>query len=286
MIHISILLLSFIIGIIITIGLLVQNRYNKNYTDIISNSMKMPYITKKTIVIFILVLIPIEVYILSNIQENFLQYIMLLSGFLLLSFTGYIYTHSKIGTMLGPAYVFLYLYYWNIYTFNIIAALLVIGVLLFLNLCLRWNNIKLIASLILIADFFLVYITKDMISFAQKVMLFELPNMIIIYTKIDSVFLGLGDILLAGLLCLKISEVKDYSMKKTKFLIWIMCLFTYPLFVCIKIFLASSAPATFVVVTAFTFSYVLINAPEYLQKIKYDRERARCIGDNLYTKPP
>jgi hypothetical protein len=86
MIYISLLLLSFIIGIIITIGLLVKNRYSKNYTEIISKSMKMPHITKKTIVIFILVLIPIEVYILSNIQENFLQYIMLFSGFFIVKF--------------------------------------------------------------------------------------------------------------------------------------------------------------------------------------------------------
>lgn len=267
MIYFSIFLLSFIIGVIITIGLSIKNRYDKNYADIIIKRMETPNVTKKTILIIMLILIPIEVYLLSNLPEHFFKYVMLSAGLLLLSFTGYIYTYSKTGLLLGPVFIFLYTYYWNIFTFNMVAMIWAVGVILFLDIYLKWDNIKQITILFLIVDFVLVYVTKDMIDVAQKVMLYELPNMIIIPDGLLSAGLGLGDISLAGLLCLKISEEKKYNIRKTQIFTWTLCLFTYPLFLLMKLYFPGGAPATFMIVSAFIFSYLAVNAPEYIRKI-------------------
>jgi presenilin-like A22 family membrane protease len=119
--------------------------------------------------------------------------------------------------VLSPAvFVALYLLHWNIYSLNFFAILFAIFVSIYLGALFIWKTTAVFAALLITMDIIQVLGTKFMVVYGEKVLTLALPAMIIIPTfpswfPEGRAFLGLGDVLLAGLLV--IQTTKKYGKR-------------------------------------------------------------------------
>jgi len=114
--------------------------------------------------------------------------------------------------VLSPTvFVALYLLYWNIYLLNLFAVIFAIFASICLGTIFIWKTTAVFAALLTIMDIVHVLVTGFMVVSGEKILALGLPAMVIIPTfpswfPRGVAFLGLGDILLAGLLVIQTSK--------------------------------------------------------------------------------
>ncbi|HEY9245459.1 MAG TPA: hypothetical protein VIO11_01290 [Candidatus Methanoperedens sp.] len=256
----NIVILSFIVGIIITVCLYLRERFSTNFERIFQESLNQEKLDKKYIIFFSLLIFPATVFILKNLNENIVLYFYFLAGFLILGSVAYILTGRKITILSGLIYPILYFNYWNIYTFNLTSVLLVISLILLMSNMISWKILRLFFILLLSMDIVLVFVTRDMVTFGHKILSLQIPILIHIpFGK--GVSMGLGDIFIAGLLCMQFAKEKAYQKNKSLQLIWTNIAFLFIiLYIVITYLPEQTYPATIFVGLSFFGAALILNS--------------------------
>jgi presenilin-like A22 family membrane protease len=102
-------------------------------------------------------------------------------------------------------FIFLYIFYWNVYFLNFFAVIFVIYVSTYLAVLFTWKTVTGFAILLTLMDVIHVFGTQFMVTSSNNLMTLNLPAMIVLpiipygFPEV-LVYLGLGDVFLAGLL--------------------------------------------------------------------------------------
>ncbi len=253
----NLIILSFVIGFILTICLLLRGRFTINFENMLNNNPKNAELNKKHVIIYALLLFPATIYIINNLSLDAIIYFYFFVGFLVLGIGGYILTKSRMAILFGFIYPILYFYHWNIYSFNLIAILLVVSVILLISNIIQWNILKLFVVLILIMDITRVFITRDMVVLGSRIMSLQIP--ILIHIPIgNGLTIGLGDIFITGLLCLQFTKEKGYTSNKSLGFIWITTSLLFILLFIVIMYLPKQMyPATIFVTLSFMGAAIL-----------------------------
>lgn len=253
---INITILSLIIGIALTICLLFRDRYAANFKNIFKDSLSVKF-GNRYVIIFALLLFPAVVYILKNLDKNILLYIYFIAGFLIIGTLGYILTGNKVTLLSGLIYPIIYFNYWNTYTFNLMAILLVVSLILLMSNIISWKASKLLFTLLLIMDITLVFITKDMVALGSKILSLQIPILIHIpYGR--GISIGLGDIFIFGLLCLQFTKEKGYKNNKSLEFVWMTTAIFFIILYLVRYYLPEMTyPATIFVGLSFIGAAIL-----------------------------
>ncbi len=111
-------------------------------------------------------------------------------------------------------------------------------------------------------DIILVFITKDMVHFGNKILSLQIPILIIIPFG-QGITIGLGDVFVIGLLCVKFTKEKDYSGTKSLAFVWITAaLFLIVLYVVGTYLPRQTYPATIFVALSFMGAAILFKKIE------------------------
>lgn len=214
--------LGFILIFITSLAFFLKNRYVTNFDKTIKSGIKT--YSSKQIIIGVCLLLPMGLWIIINFPIQHVIILEVATGATLISFTAYILTKNKLAVASGILYPVLYYYHWNIFTLNCIAAFIALGTILILNRYIKPKEMLLLCGLIIVYDFIAVYITTDMVSAAYKIIESKLPMFLYVkLTPAKGIFLGLGDVLILGLLVLKIAEWKNYSLRTGLNFIFVFC---------------------------------------------------------------
>jgi len=253
---INIAILSLVIGIILTICLFLRGRFAANFKSIFKESLNVK-LENRYVILFALLLIPAVVYILKNLDKDVLLYIYFIAGFLILGPVGYILTRNKAVLLSGLIYPVLYFNYWNTYTFNLIAVLLAISLILLISNIISWSVLKLLFVLLMIMDIALVFITRDMVAFGHKILVLQIPILIHIPFG-EGVSIGLGDIFITGLLSLGFTKEKEFSYNRSLRFVWIIAALFFIILYLVNAYLPHQMyPATIFVGLSFIGAIVL-----------------------------
>ncbi|VVB97097.1 Uncharacterised protein [uncultured archaeon] len=253
----NIIALSLVIGIILTICLLLRGRFSKNFEDILKQNIGSFEINRRYVILYTLIFIPTFIYIMLNLSSYIILYFYFFAGFLILGFLGYILTKNPAALLSGLIYPILYFNYWNIYTFNLIACLFAIFIILLMSNLIKWNLLKLFFVLLLIMDIILVFITKDMVHLGNKIVSLQIPILIFIPFG-QGITIGLGDVFIIGLLCVRFTKEKEYAGTKSMVFVWITAaLFLIVLFIVATYLPRQPYPATIFVALSFMGAAIL-----------------------------
>ncbi|CAG0949773.1 hypothetical protein METP3_00139 [Methanosarcinales archaeon] len=254
---INIVILSCIIGSILTICLFLRKRFAAKFESIFKESFNNLDIDKRYLILFTLMLFPLAVYILKNLDKYILLYFYFLAGFVILGLFGFILTMNKAAILSGLIYPILYFNYWNTYTYNLIAALLAISLILLISNIMSWDILKLFFILLMIMDISLVFVTKDMVAFGNKILFLQIPILIHIPFG-EGISIGLGDIFITGLLCLEFTREKEYSDNRSLKFVWIITALFFMILYLVKAYLPDQMyPATIFVGLSFICAIAL-----------------------------
>ena len=214
--------LGIIIATIMTLALLLRDQYVKNFDEINKNSIKT--YSSKQIAIGVCLLLPMGLWLVINLSIQNLVLLEVGAGTSLISFTAYVLTKNKLALLSGIGYPLLYYYQWNMFTLNCIAMLIALGSILVVSRYIKPKQMLLICGLIVIYDFIMVYITTDMITAAHRIIDAQLPMYVYVQlTHAKGILLGLGDVLFAGLLVIKIAEWKNYDLRTGMNFVFAFC---------------------------------------------------------------
>jgi len=111
-------------------------------------------------------------------------------------------------------YILSFIYFWNIYLFNLFAIMLGISISVYMGKLFTWKTTAAFATLLTIMDIIQVLITKDMIKSFNRALELELPAFIELpmFPSVDWFSrLGLGDVFFFGLL--SIQTTRKYGRK-------------------------------------------------------------------------
>ncbi len=253
---INIAILSLIIGIILTICLFLRKMFSSNFKSIFKENLNVE-LDNRYVILFALLLFPAIVYILKNLDKDILLYIYFIAGFLIIGPVGYILTRNKATLLSGLIYPILYFNYWNTYTYNLIAVLLAISLILLISNIISWGVLKLFFVLIMIMDITLVFITRDMVAFGNKILFLQIPILVHIPFG-EGISIGLGDIFITGLLCLEFTKEKEYSDNRSFRFVWIITILFFIILYFVKAYLPHQMyPATIFIGLSFIGAIVL-----------------------------
>lgn len=114
----------------------------------------------------------------------------------------------------APAiFLLLYFFFWGVPQMDLFAAIFVVFISAYIGTFFEWKTVAVFAALITIMDVIQVFITRFMVTSAQKITDLGLPVLIRLPTfpYMGSMGLGLGDFFLAGLLT--IQTAKKYGRR-------------------------------------------------------------------------
>lgn len=206
-------LLGIIFYVVTSLSLILKDKYAQNLAELTKGAKTY---TNKQILIGMLILLPLGLYIVLNIPIQYLVVFELIVGTILIGFTLYILTKNKYVLMLGFVYPFLYGLYWawTPLVMNLVALFIALGAILMLSTYIKPKSMFLIGGLIILYDFYMVYISKDMIEAAHKIVEVELPMYVAVQvTDAPGMILGLGDVLIFSLISLNVIEYYDYDKR-------------------------------------------------------------------------
>ena len=132
-------------------------------------------------------------------------------------------------------FILVFLYFWNIYMFNLFALIFSISISVYMGTIFTWKTTLGFVSLITIIDVIHVLVTGFMVDSAQKVLDLGLPVGVKLPTfplMGGTTFLGLGDILFLGLLGIQNTQKygKKFGLTSTATMVLVFFLFqTYML---------------------------------------------------------
>jgi len=131
-------------------------------------------------------------------------------SFILSMFTYVVSGKWHVAVLPPVAFILSYFYLWNIVLLNIFAVIFAILVSLYLGSLFSWKSVAVFAVLITIVDIIQVYGTGHMSASAEKTLELGLPTLILVpafpSARVGYLGLGLGDVLLACLLCIQTSQ--------------------------------------------------------------------------------
>lgn len=241
--------LGLLIGIVVVTAFLLNDRYTRNFEEIVKKSVKQ--YSNKQIIIGICILMPIGLYIVINFPIQYMVLFELVIGTMLIGLTAYILANNKLALLSGVLYPALYLCWWNTILMNFFAMFIAMGAILILHRYIKPTQMLLICGLIVVYDFVMVYMTQDMITAAHKIVETELPMYVAVQTTPESgIILGLGDIVFTGLLVMKIAEWKDYDKRCGLRFIGAFCALSIMCLVVAIAITPSAVPATIPIMIA------------------------------------
>jgi len=246
---IDFIVLGIVIALIVSLALLLKDRYNKNYNEIVKKDVKS--FSNKQIVIGICLMLPMGLWIVINLSTQNLILFEIIAGIMLISITAHILTKNKLALISGIIYPLFYYYWWNIFTFNAIAIFLALGAILMIQQYIKPKQMLIICFLLIIYDFIMVYITTDMVTAAHRIIETELPILVHIKcTSAKGIMLGIGDILFSGLLVLNVSKWKNYDFGVGLRFNFIFCALSISLLIIAIQITPTAVPATIPIMIA------------------------------------
>lgn len=106
-------------------------------------------------------------------------------------------------------------------------------------------------------DISLVFLTKDMVAFGNKILFLQIPILIHIPFG-EGISIGLGDIFITGLLCLEFTREKEYSDNRSLKFVWIITALFFMILYLVKTYLPDQMyPATIFVGLSFICAIAL-----------------------------
>jgi len=155
------------------------------------------------------------VTVLVFIPEQSLLVLFSFAYVVILFFFTYLFAPKWYLAVVPPVlYILSFLYFWNIYLFNLFAIILGISISVYMGKLFTWKTTAAFATLLTIVDIIQVLITKDMIKSFNRALELELPAFIELpmFPSVDWVSrLGLGDVFFFGLL--SIQTTRKYGRK-------------------------------------------------------------------------
>lgn len=249
------LVLGIIMAVVVSISLLLKDRYGRNLVEL---SGKAKTYTNKQIIIGICVLMPIGLYIVINFPVRHLVLFELIVGTMVIGFTAYILAKNKVALLLGVAYPLLYYGFWNNITLNVVALFIAMGALLILNRVIKPKQMLLICSLLVVYDAFMVYVSRDMVTAAHKIVEVELPMYVAVQcTEAPGLMLGLGDVMFFGLLAFKFVEWKGLDVKSSIYYTWGLSTLSIACIIVMIELIPGAIPATIPIMIAAAITIVL-----------------------------
>lgn len=152
--------------------------------------------------------------IMAFIPQQAMMIIILFANSLLLLLFTYVITQKWYLAVSTPAlFIILYFFHWNMNFSNIFAIIFILTISILLGSLFTWKSTAAFITLLIIMDIIQVLGTKFMMVSVEKILVLQLPTMIIIPTfpMKGQVILGLGDILLTNLL--SIQTYRKYGKK-------------------------------------------------------------------------
>ena len=257
-------ILGLLIGSVVSISIILKSRYDRNFFEITNNEIKR--YTNKQIMLGMAILLPLGLYIIVNFPIEYLVYFELCVGVMVISMTAYILTKNKLAFLSGLIYLFLYYYCWNMFTLNLVALTMGCGAILMLSLYIKPKSLLVVAGIIVLWDFYAVYISQNMIEGAYRIVEVELPMYVAVQcTDSKGLILGLGDIVFTGLIVLKVIEWKKYSLKTGLMFTWTFVLISLVCLILAIQITPVAVPATLPIMLAGLFTigiFHFIKEPE------------------------
>lgn len=255
------------LGIIITtvmiLAFLLREKFISNFDEINKEDIKT--YSNKQLVIGICLLLPAGLWIVINISIHNLILFEVTAGTILISFVAYVLIKNKMALISGIIYPISFYCWWNYFTLNGIAMFMALGSILLISRYIKPKQMLLICGLVIIYDFVMVYITTDMVIAAHKIIEAQLPMFVTVkLTPEPGIFLGLGDLLFAGLLVTKISEWKNYDLGSGLRFIFTFCtLMIVTLVIAIQI-TPTAVPATIPIMIAAGLTIMLFELKTFV----------------------
>ncbi len=204
-------------------------------------------------------IIALNLIVLMLIPEKFLVFLVLMSLSLLFYLTGYILTQKKIISLITVA-VFLstYFLYWNVYTFDLTAAYLVVGASLVINNLLNWEAALAFVSALTVVDVVHVFFTKVMIGAAQKALKLQLPLMLVLPSLPTGnwILIGLGDFLVASVIC--VQTQRKFKFRNAGYMISFFMAFSGVIMGLVALNTKVALPATIFLVAGWIIALTII----------------------------
>jgi len=155
------------------------------------------------------------VTVLVFIPEQSLLVLFSFAYVVILFFFTYLFAPKWYLAVVPPVlYILSFIYFWNIYLFNLFAIMLGISISVYMGKLFTWKTTAAFATLLTIMDIIQVLITKDMIKSFNRALELELPAFIELpmFPSVDWFSrLGLGDVFFFGLL--SIQTTRKYGRK-------------------------------------------------------------------------
>ncbi len=153
----------------------------------------------------------VMVTIMAFVPQQAIQILFLAAySFILFLFIYVAVEKWYVAVLPSAAFVYLYLYWWNLVLLNIFAITFAILVSLYLGGLFSWKTVAVFAVLVTVMDVVQVFGTGYMGASAEKMLQLQLPTLIIVPAFPAALKgylgLGLGDVFLAGLLCIQTAQ--------------------------------------------------------------------------------
>jgi len=152
--------------------------------------------------------------IIAFIPQQAIMVLFLFSYSAILYLFAYLIASKWYLAVLAPAlFIFLYIFYWNVYLSNLFAIVFAISISLYVGSALTWKYIVVFVPLLTLLDLVQVWGTGLMGKVAEKLITLQLPAMISVtaFPSDMQAALGLGDVFLAGILA--IQSTQKYGRK-------------------------------------------------------------------------
>lgn len=156
--------------------------------------------------VLMVVVMGIMITIMAFIPQQAMMILILFANSLLLLLFTYVIAPKWYLAVSTPAlFIALYFFHWNMNLSNIFAIIFILTISIFLGSLFTWKSTVAFITLLIIMDIIQVLGTKFMMVSVEKMLVLQLPTMIIIPTfpMKGQVILGLGDILLTNLLSIQ-----------------------------------------------------------------------------------
>lgn len=251
------LFLTIAIAVTMTAIMLLNKKFTDNYYALIKKPFKFNI---KTLIPYFLIA-PIALWLITQMNDTLMVKLYVIGLAYIIGVSLWILFKTPIAVIGGLTFPLLYYNVWNIYTFNIIALIVVTFGVLFLQQVFTWKMFKIFMALFIFFDIIAVFISKTMIVAAHKAINNSIPVMVAMpANELSStgIALGLGDIFFAGILCtLYTKELGFERNDKLKFS-YITTAFIGLLLLISNIVLPYNAlPATVHVFIGFMLTYIV-----------------------------
>jgi hypothetical protein len=151
----------------------------------------------------------IMVTIIVFIPSQAIQVVFIVAySYMLFTFTYFTLKKWYVAILPPAFFVISYLYFWDLILFDLFVVVFAILISVYLSSLFTWKTVWIFAVLLTIMDIIQVFGTGFMVESATKLINLNLPVLLIIptYPAEATMYLGLGDLFLSGLLAIQTTK--------------------------------------------------------------------------------